>query len=67
MLIEVKLNKDSFYNVITIMNVKLIKKANCDTGLPTKNETSETTVRNFLVPFLTLRVPCKPKLAYFCD
>ena len=37
-----------------------------NTGLPTKDETSETIVRNFLVRFHAFRVPCRPKLAYFC-
>ena len=37
-----------------------------DTGLPAKDETSETTVRNLFSHFLTFRVPSWPELFYFC-
>ena len=36
------------------------------TGLPTKDETSETIERIYLVRFLAFRAPCRPKLALFC-
>ena len=45
-------------------NLKILA---ANTWLPTKDETSKTTVGNLFRPFLTFKVPCRPKLAYFCD
>ena len=44
---------------------KLSFKSNPYTGLPTKNETSETTVRNLYCPFLYIHEPCDFALVFF--
>ena len=40
--------------------------SDCSTGLPKKDGSAETILGSFFSLLLSFRVPCRPKLAYFC-
>ena len=51
----------------TTRQVIFVRGIHSYTGSPTKDETSETIVRIFLVRFIASRVSCRPKKAYLVN